>query len=142
MDRLTTRIDGIAYGKSGIKRLSKEYHRGIFECTALVERLAEYEDAEEQGLLVRLPCKFGSEVWYIDDGYGAYKKRVVKGVANNTLSFHNQKHTLDISWDKPIMGYFSYIRCPMPISDFGKTIFLTREEAEQKLKEMEGTQNV
>ena len=28
----------------------------------VIERLAEYEDLEEQGLLVRLPCKAGDEV--------------------------------------------------------------------------------
>ena len=28
----------------------------------IIERLAEYEDLEEQGLLLRLPCKVGTEV--------------------------------------------------------------------------------
>ncbi len=29
----------------------------------IVDRLGEYEDAEEQGLLVRLPCTVGELVW-------------------------------------------------------------------------------
>ena len=59
MERMTVRINGYAHGKKGLdlNHLSKKYHRGEFECTALVERLCEYEDAEESGRLVRLPCK-------------------------------------------------------------------------------------
>lgn len=58
MERLTVRINGYAHGKKGrdLDHLSKKYHRGEFECTALVEKLCEYEDAEESGRLVRLPC--------------------------------------------------------------------------------------
>lgn len=29
----------------------------------MIKKLAEYEDLEEQGLLVRLPCKVGDTVW-------------------------------------------------------------------------------
>lgn len=29
------------------------------------EKLAQYEDAEEQGLLLRLPCPIGTDVYYI-----------------------------------------------------------------------------
>ena len=58
MERMTVRINGYAHGKKGrdLDHLSKKYHRGEFECTALVEKLCEYEDAEESGRLVRLPC--------------------------------------------------------------------------------------
>ena len=32
---------------------------------AVIEKLGEYEDAEEQGLLLRLPCKVGDTIWCI-----------------------------------------------------------------------------
>lgn len=32
-----------------------------------IDKLAKYEDAEEQGLLLKLPCKVGSSIWYIDN---------------------------------------------------------------------------
>ena len=35
----------------------------------VAEKLAAYEDLEEQGLLVRLPCKVGDTVWDNDFGY-------------------------------------------------------------------------
>ncbi len=48
MDRLTTRINGYPHGKCGrnieTALNQKSYNRGRFECTAIVERLCEYED--------------------------------------------------------------------------------------------------
>lgn len=35
----------------------------------LLEELKSYKDLEEQGLLVRLPCKVGDTVWDNDFGY-------------------------------------------------------------------------
>lgn len=53
--RLTEYINGYAHGKPGRTisqaRESKELCRGEFECTGIVDKLAEYEDSEEQGLL-------------------------------------------------------------------------------------------
>lgn len=72
MERLTVRIDGYAHGKKGrdLDHLSKKYHRGEFECTALVERLCEYEDAEEAGLLIHLPSKTVCHIVDQCTGYG------------------------------------------------------------------------
>lgn len=48
MDRLTTRINSYPHGKCGrnldIALKNKSYNRGCFECTAIIERLCEYED--------------------------------------------------------------------------------------------------
>lgn len=41
------------------------YRRFCVEQDAL-DRLAAYEDAEEQGLLVWLPCAPGDEVWVVE----------------------------------------------------------------------------
>lgn len=74
----------------------------------LLEALGKYEDAEEQGLLLWLPCKVGTDVYYI------------LGIPNETPC------TID--------------SCVFELSDIhkiGKSLFLTREEAEAKLKEME-----
>lgn len=50
MERLTKRISGYAYGAEGTTKdnLTGHYCRGEFEATACVEKLAEYEDLEEQ----------------------------------------------------------------------------------------------
>ena len=85
----------------------------------LYRRLAEYEEAEEQGLLLRLPCKVGDTVYYIDDYY-VYADKV------NSIEIRkeNGKYIFCIA-------YMDYKE-----EDFGKTVFLTKEEAEQKLAEM------
>lgn len=78
----------------------------------VLKKLADYEDLEEQGRLVKLPCKVGDDVYYI------------LGIPNETPC------TID--------------KCTFKLSNInkiGKTLFLTREEAEEKLKELKGGEN-
>ena len=86
-------------------------------------KLKEYEDLEEQGLLLRLPCKIGTKVYNITWWDDVQKKVVVKG-----KTYYRTIHKHKVS--KSTFGYTD-------IDDFGKTVFLTKSEAEQKLKEME-----
>ena len=67
----------------------------------------ELRKAEEQGLLLRMPCKVGDTVY---------------SVVKDGLQIIELKFSLEL-----------YVR---RMSDFGKTVFLTREEAEQALKQM------
>ena len=87
------------------------------------DKLWEYENAEEQGLLLRLPCKIGTKVYNITWWDDVQKKVVVKG-----KTYYRTIHKHKVS--KSTFGYTD-------IDDFGKTVFLTKSEAEQKLKEME-----
>ena len=107
----------------------KEKEMGIrpsysnYSTKRIIERLTEYEDAEEQGLLLRLPCKVGTTVynttWWDD---------VTEKVKVGEKTFYRTVHKHKIS-----KSTFSLL----DIYDFGKTVFLTKAEAEQKLKEME-----
>ena len=61
MERLTERernVDGTGVAK-------EEITDGLLKPFAdkILTKLADYEDLEEQGLLVRLPCKVGTEVF-------------------------------------------------------------------------------
>ena len=84
-------------------------------------KLADYEDAEEQGLLLRLPCKVGSTVYYINSRTEEVESTVI-------LRY----------W---ILGFKNFVidnkgrKCSF--KQFGKTVFLTREEAETALAEMQ-----
>ena len=91
--------------------------------TSVCEKLGKYEDLEEQGRLVKLPCKIGTEVYDITWWDNVQEKVVVKGKA-----YYRTVHKHKIT-KLP----FTY----SDIDDFGKTVFLTKAEAEQKLKEME-----
>ena len=58
MERLTERIYDVPDGESGVFVKQHDY-------ISAAEKLADYEDAEEQGLLLRLPCGIGSDVYII-----------------------------------------------------------------------------
>ena len=55
MERLTTRHNGVAVIKD------KSKHKEA------MEKLAHLEDLEEQGLLLKLPCKIGDKIYIIID---------------------------------------------------------------------------
>ena len=84
----------------------------------LLEELKEYRNLEEQGLLLKLPCKVGDVVYHPSK----YWKRVFEYAVIGICVY-----TEDI-WIKCGNGY-SYI--------LGREIFLTKAEAEKALAEME-----
>ena len=93
---------------------------------AMIEKLAAYEDAEEQGLLLKLPCKVGDTVWFVGNKFvNDYEiRRFIVGEIGIDA----------IQVAKTIIGtdYWN----SFSIDDIGKTVFLTQAEAKQKLKEM------
>ena len=91
--------------------------------TSVCEKLGKYEDLEEQDRLVKLPCKIGTEVYNITWWDDVQEKVVVKG-----KTYYRTIHKHKVS--KSTFGYTD-------IEEIGKTVFLTKSEAEQKLKEME-----
>ena len=99
---------------------------------AMAEKLAAYEDAEEQGLLLKLPCKVGDTVYAYCSEFGILPYVVDCIVINEHITFQCS------SYSNPIGD------CPSEcldeiepdITDFGKTAFLAQAEAGQKLKEM------
>lgn len=96
-----------------------------YDTTDITNKLADYEDAEEQGLLLRLPCKVGDTVYtlipfceiceeYLDEPeYCGEKKHCGSQVVSE------MKFGIDY------------------IYEVGKSVFLTKEEAEQKSASMQ-----
>ena len=82
-----------------------------------LEELKSYEDLEEQGLLVRLPCPIGTTVW---DICGI-------DIRENVLS--------GIEYDKD-GKQFLWANDDEWLGELNNSVFLTREEAEKKLEEM------
>lgn len=96
------------------------------EIEAVYRKLKNYEDLEEQGRLLKLPCKIGTKVYNITWWEDVQEKVVVKG---KTYYRTVRKH-------KVTKSTFSYL----DIKEFGKTLFLTKSEAEAKLKEWGGVE--
>lgn len=123
------------------KAREHRYHADFFEsdnpmrtaCTRSAEdcewladcltKFKEYQQLEEQGRLVKLPCKVGTTVynttWWDD---------VTEKVKVDGKTFCRTVHKHKVS-----KSTFSLV----DIYAFGKTVFLTQAEAKQKLKEME-----
>lgn len=94
-------------------------------------KLKEYEDLEEQGRLVKLPCKVGDKVFLDFAGFGKdVDKFTVKDF--HLDCFKNGETTLFCDYesnDRTLSGQIDAM-------EFGKTVFLTKSEAEAKLKEL------
>ena len=98
-------------------------------------KLKDYEDLEEQGRLIKLPCKVGDTV-YVNGVLGcgeAERYRVIRVDYHSTLGTGKNEF------------YIEALLCTDPDSSigfydkwFGKTVFLTKSEAEAKLKELRG----
>lgn len=95
---------------------------------SLKKKLKEYEGLEEQGLLLRLPCAVGDTV------YKPNPITLSEIVEIKIESIFITESEINISGRTTKMKYSFCCR----LSDFGKTVFLTKAEAEQKLKEMDG----
>ncbi len=96
------------------------------EIDAVYRKLKDYEDAEEQGLLLRLPYPLGTEyIYFVDE--------------KDMDVYELDAEKIEVSM-MPISKKVLYtVDCfEILFEDFGKIVFLTREEAEAKLKEMEG----
>ena len=85
----------------------------------------EYKDLEEQGLLVRLPCKVGDMVYVPTRNFISELRIIMISVDTHGTYFRWMLN----SGIYPNLDGFSG-------SKLGKTVFLTHEEAEKKLEEM------
>lgn len=94
----------------------------------LATKLKDYEDLEEQGRLIKLPCKVGDTVYAI--GFNNNKPIIYESVVLRIL-ITEKEIVFNVKVDE------FEINSQLKQSMFGKTVFLTQAEAEQKLKEME-----
>lgn len=123
---------GHLWGPAFFKKGTKDYE----EYMAIVKRLAEYEDLEEQGKLLKLPCAVGDTVYQIIfDKYtkcSAYKREFneyyceeCEKECDSQKEYHIEKvEGCHLDW---ILEYRD---------EFEKTVFLIWEEAEAALKEL------
>lgn len=107
MERLTIR------DKDGL--IAHSRFKGDWASQNILQSLADYEDAEEQGLLLRLPCAIGTTVYQI----------------TKTLSYGEIGDTAEVNYR---ISEVEFNLCMIDFID--KIVFLTKEEAEQALKQM------
>nr|DAG52303.1 MAG TPA: hypothetical protein [Caudoviricetes sp.] len=105
-----------------------EGYESKIELVGLLKQLKEYQRLEEQGRLIKLPCKIGTEVYNATWWDDVQEKVVVKG-----KTYYRTVHKHKVS-----KSTFDYC----DIEEFGKTVFLTESEAEAKLEELKAMKNL
>ena len=102
------------------------------EIDAVYRKLKDYEDLEEQGRLIKLPCKVGDTVYAI--GFNNNKPIIYESVVLSIL-ITEKEIAFNVKVDE--FGINSKLKQSM----FDKTVFLAKSEAEAKLKELKGGEN-
>lgn len=121
------------------------FYRNLWAMSDLRERLKEYEDYEEQGRLVKLPCKVGDTVWVVTSPFNVFddieydenmKEEVYESYVSS-VSFYKcgEQYRIYAKATNHFIGAY-FREC-----DFGKTVFPTKSEAEAKLKESRGEED-
>lgn len=121
MERLTKRLGskGTVVFTQGKYEETIPAEIAFNETRIVLKKLCDYEDLEEQGLLVRLPCKVGEKLWCIVNS------------AIRELRVHH--------FDMPVFGttdivfrYADGFKLERFVGEIGKTVFLTRDKEKRR----------
>ena len=102
------------------------------EIDAVYRKLKDYEDLEEQGGLVKLPCNRGDKIYFIKSAFSMAHFPIEAKVTS----------ICGVDCDNDVMyssiTEYNKIDRRFRSSDIGKTVFLTKFEAEARLEELRG----
>lgn len=140
MERLT-QYTGDGENYESINPIDPICEYGKINLQVLENKLGTYEDAEEQGLLLRLPCKVGDIVFCIYEGKTKCSKYNQKFDEYDCQGCDCGVGECDSRREKYVTGQKAYSLdwIVANLKRFGETIFLNRPDAEDKLKEMESS---
>lgn len=94
-------------------------------------RLRELAVEDQERRVVVLPCKVGDILWITGSIRRLYSAKVRTFFIGNPSGVRGRDNDAGTQMIRTT-------ECDVPMRDFGKTVFLTREEAEKALAEMEG----
>ena len=101
--------------------------RWTYECSSrkIIDKLAEYEDLEEQGRLLKFPVSVGDKVYMLcgDNIIRVEIERIIIYGSDICARYES------------LPGVFGYMQGEIYFSEFGKTWFSSEESAENTLKE-------
>ena len=100
----------------------------------VLQKLADYEDLEEQGRLIKLPCKVGNTVYRYVEEKGCVLEYIVWNISMSAYESGGIDIVIEgcAESEDEVEDEFS-----LSLIDFKNEFFNTKSEAEQKLKEME-----
>nr|DAG41607.1 MAG TPA: hypothetical protein [Caudoviricetes sp.] len=112
------------------------FYRNLWAMANLRETLKKYEDLEEQSRFIKLPCKVGDMLYYPEKLFDIVvpvrlNEIIISFLGIDTYSYQYNCCSFDECGDV-------YEEYDFDTNDFGKSIFLTKAEAEAKLEELRG----
>ena len=118
-------------------------HESAKQLIAMIEELKQYKAAEEQGRMIIFPCNKGDKI------YEFYRECVecrleVRETPEDIIStrrvryfgYDGDEAYIYASQALPVRLFNNDEPFCIPVSEIGKTVFLSYEEAEAKLKEL------
>lgn len=102
------------------------------EINELYKELAEYKKLEEGGLLLRLPCKVGDTVYYVDDLRKMVDECKVTRLECRTMNRYHMGISIEME---------GKLRRFVRNEWIGRVVYFTKEEAEQELERMKEVQD-
>ena len=119
-ERITERDWHDAKFKDAARSLIANYER------AKLKKLWDFENGLEDGTIIRLPCKVGDTLYEV---FKDHKPAFIKETTVDKIVFTAKGIRLKLARN----SFYE-----TAISSIGKTLFLSKEEAEKKLAEIEG----
>lgn len=118
-----------AYEDTGLSPIaceeSAKIEKGLSEGGYSISRMVELMCADKDGRVVVLPCKVGDVV------YGFHGEKTILPMVAKWIETNTDGWCIAVQYTPMAPRFYRF-------SDFGKTVFLTREEAKKALQEMEG----
>lgn len=132
---LEERLNGVSvkeivngFIKTVESQTNEEYKHGRILTNTEADKWNEYKRLEEQGLLLRLPCKMGDTLYQpISNQINEYKVIGLCFDITRNEFMYEVAYQIGLQWYKATCDF----------DCINKTVFFTKSEAEQKLKEME-----
>ena len=118
----------LKYDIAQLQGIETDYRKEIYRLRDEVEKLHDDKEIEEKQLLVKLPCKVGDIVYELDlPEYGVIICKVI--------GFH---YVFELTfYVNVIEGHGKGSSYEFSISEIGERVFLVKEDAENKLRELE-----
>lgn len=118
------------------------------EIDAVYRKLKDYEDLEEQGRMIIFPCNKGDKIYEFYRECvecrleaGETPEDIISMRRVRYFGYDGDETYIYVSQALPVRLFNNDELFCIPVSEIGKTVFLSYEEAEAKLKELRGGKN-
>ena len=131
---------------SNYKRLTKkDWHEAKFSRVSeyepsdrvVLKQLWDLENDLESGKIIRLPCAIGSTIYLVPSETQFRLNNIGESFKKNNRVYEMEVYQIYMNKNDYVLYNFEKTASALGTS-FGETWFLTKAEAEQKLKELEG----